>query len=404
MFSSTPNSPSSVDHHQTYRIEVFVVFDPNDETTAVETRSLHWRWQEDLCGVMRRRPLVCFYSWFCRSSFRWTNKKDFSQKQKPARLSSAEQCARIDAMKGCAQTEKNADSADLFSSIWLSWSQVIEDRISLFDFHRRLSQIDALVSNCSLRYWRGHLFSIYFWFRERETRSDFSSAPLKARNRLFSRSSFPLVFSWQCNGIDRLAPSRSFLHAVHSTACRHSESGQMYVLWCGMSLSYILLYRIDFMDKMCNNEAMVLDGDFKPGTWFQLTSSSKYQPNLSCTLKFRAAQPTQKFVITVEKMDITDCPADSLRIFDGTTLLNKDVKQQCGKPASFTFTVRREARVDRSIKASSLDQHKSSELHLHEQCCHWIHRLSSSHCSSFPRSVRLIFAHWRIFLLTTVSV
>ena len=85
---------------------------------------------------------------------------------------------------------------------------------------------------------------------------------------------------------------------------------------------------------------MVFDGDFKPGTFFQLTSNSKYQPNLSCTVVFRTAQPTQRLVITVEKMNIADCPGDTLRILDGTNLLNRDVKQQCGTPAPFTFTVR----------------------------------------------------------------
>jgi hypothetical protein len=93
------------------------------------------------------------------------------------------------------------------------------------------------------------------------------------------------------------------------------------------------------MDKMCGNEAMVLDGDVRPGTWFQLTSSSKYQPKLNCTIRFRAAQPTQRFVITIEKMNIADCPGDLLRIYDGTTLLNKDMKQQCGTPSTFSFTV-----------------------------------------------------------------
>jgi hypothetical protein len=93
------------------------------------------------------------------------------------------------------------------------------------------------------------------------------------------------------------------------------------------------------MDKMCGNDAMILDGDVKPGTWFQLTSSSKYQPKLDCSIKFRTAQPTQRFVITIEKMNIADCPGDLLHIYDGTTLLNKDVKQQCGTPAPFTFTV-----------------------------------------------------------------
>jgi len=93
------------------------------------------------------------------------------------------------------------------------------------------------------------------------------------------------------------------------------------------------------MDKMCGNEPIVLDGDLKPGTWFQLTSSSKYQPNSNCSIKFRAALPSQKLVITVEKMNIIDCPGDLLSIYDGSTLLNKDTNQRCGTPSSFTFTV-----------------------------------------------------------------
>jgi hypothetical protein len=93
------------------------------------------------------------------------------------------------------------------------------------------------------------------------------------------------------------------------------------------------------MDKMCGNQPMTFDGDIKPGTWFQLTSSSKYQPNFSCSVQFRTAQATQRLVITVEKMNIADCPGDSLRIYDGTTLLNTDIKQQCGTPAPFSFTV-----------------------------------------------------------------
>ena len=94
------------------------------------------------------------------------------------------------------------------------------------------------------------------------------------------------------------------------------------------------------MDKMCGQEPMTLEGDFKPGTWFQLTSSSKYKPNLNCSIRFRTAQTTQRLVITVEKMNIADCPSDLLHIYDGSTLLNKDIKQQCGTPSSFTFTVK----------------------------------------------------------------
>ncbi|CAF0917061.1 unnamed protein product [Rotaria sp. Silwood1] len=92
------------------------------------------------------------------------------------------------------------------------------------------------------------------------------------------------------------------------------------------------------MDKMCGNESIILDGDSKPGTSFQLTSNSKYQPNFHCTIKFRTAQATQRFVVTVEKMNTVNCPHDLLQIYDGSTLLNKDIKQQCGTPSSFSFT------------------------------------------------------------------
>ena len=90
---------------------------------------------------------------------------------------------------------------------------------------------------------------------------------------------------------------------------------------------------------MCGNDHFILDGDNKPGISLQLTSHSKYKSNVDCTVKFRAAQPSQRLIITIEKMDIADCPGDSLQIYDGTMLLNKDPKQQCGSPASFTFTV-----------------------------------------------------------------
>lgn len=93
------------------------------------------------------------------------------------------------------------------------------------------------------------------------------------------------------------------------------------------------------MDKICGNDSIVLDGDLRPGTWFHLTSSSKYQPNFSCSIKFRTAQSTQRLVITLEKMNIVDCSTDFLRIYDGTTLLNKDTKQQCGTSSTFTYTV-----------------------------------------------------------------
>ncbi len=90
---------------------------------------------------------------------------------------------------------------------------------------------------------------------------------------------------------------------------------------------------------MCGNDHLIFDGDQRPGISFQLTSSSKYKPNFSCTVRFRTAQPSQRLIITIEKMDIVDCSGDLLRIYDGTTLINNDPKQQCGSPASFTFTV-----------------------------------------------------------------
>jgi hypothetical protein len=93
------------------------------------------------------------------------------------------------------------------------------------------------------------------------------------------------------------------------------------------------------MDKMCGNDHFVFDGDSIPGISFELTSSSKYKSNMNCTVKFRTSQPSQRIIITVEKMGITDCPGDLLRIYDGTTLINPDTKQQCGSPALFTFTV-----------------------------------------------------------------
>lgn len=93
------------------------------------------------------------------------------------------------------------------------------------------------------------------------------------------------------------------------------------------------------MDKVCGNESIVLDGDSRPGTFFQLTSSSKYQPNFSCSIKIRTALPTQRIVISVEKLNTVNCPNDVLHILDGSTLLNKDIQQQCGNPAPFFFTV-----------------------------------------------------------------
>ncbi|CAF4563795.1 unnamed protein product [Rotaria sp. Silwood2] len=92
------------------------------------------------------------------------------------------------------------------------------------------------------------------------------------------------------------------------------------------------------MDKMCGNDHFIFDGDKVPGISLQLTSNSKYKRGFNCTVKFRTAQPSQRLIITIEKMDIIDCPGDSLRIYDGTTLLNKDSETQCGSPPSFTFT------------------------------------------------------------------
>lgn len=93
------------------------------------------------------------------------------------------------------------------------------------------------------------------------------------------------------------------------------------------------------MDKICGSEPIVLQGDTNPGLWLRLTSNSKYSPNLNCSLKFRTTLPSQRLVITMEKMDITDCPGDFLYIYDGTTLLNKETQQQCGTRSPFTFTV-----------------------------------------------------------------
>jgi hypothetical protein len=93
------------------------------------------------------------------------------------------------------------------------------------------------------------------------------------------------------------------------------------------------------MDKMCGNDPLILDGDNRPGISFQLTSNNKYKANFNCTVRFRTAQPSQRFIITIEKMDIADCPGDLLRIYDGTTLINRDATQQCGSPASFSLVV-----------------------------------------------------------------
>lgn len=93
------------------------------------------------------------------------------------------------------------------------------------------------------------------------------------------------------------------------------------------------------MDKMCGTAPIILDADSKPGTWFQLTSNSKYQANSNCSIQFNATRSSQRLVITVEKMNIGDCPGDSLRIYDGSILLNNNIQQQCGTNSLFTFTV-----------------------------------------------------------------
>lgn len=106
--------------------------------------------------------------------------------------------------------------------------------------------------------------------------------------------------------------------------------------WLFLFLHNVLVY----LDKLCGNDQFILDGDNKPGIILYLTSSSKYKPNTNCTVKFRTAQISQRFVVTVEKMEIKDCPGDQLIIYDGPTVLNSDGKQKCGSPAPFTFTVR----------------------------------------------------------------
>lgn len=94
------------------------------------------------------------------------------------------------------------------------------------------------------------------------------------------------------------------------------------------------------MDKICGNDPLILDGDQRPGFVLQLTNSNKYKSNINCTIRFRAAQPSQRLIITIEKMDINDCPGDSLRIYDGTNLINKAANQQCGASSSFSLLVR----------------------------------------------------------------
>lgn len=94
------------------------------------------------------------------------------------------------------------------------------------------------------------------------------------------------------------------------------------------------------MDKLCGNAPLILDGDQRPGLTLQLTNSNKYKSNLNCTIRFQTAQASQRLIVTMEKMEIKDCPSDSLRIYDGTNLINKESNQQCGSPSSFSLTVR----------------------------------------------------------------
>ena len=94
------------------------------------------------------------------------------------------------------------------------------------------------------------------------------------------------------------------------------------------------------MDEMCGNSPFSLSGDDTPGITLELTSSKKYKQNFNCTVKFITQQPSQRLVITVEDMQIEDCPGDTLRIYDGTSLINKDSLPQCGSiRKSSTFTV-----------------------------------------------------------------
>ncbi|CAF5102034.1 unnamed protein product, partial [Rotaria socialis] len=61
--------------------------------------------------------------------------------------------------------------------------------------------------------------------------------------------------------------------------------------------------------------------------------------NLNCTVKFRTAQPSQRLIVTIERMNILDCPGDLLKIYDGKKIVNANLERQCGSSASFTFTV-----------------------------------------------------------------
>lgn len=93
------------------------------------------------------------------------------------------------------------------------------------------------------------------------------------------------------------------------------------------------------MDKICNGNPIALNGDNRTGIFIQLTGNSKYAPNMDCSVTFRTSLATQRLIVTVEKMNVADCPADTLKIYDGTNLLTKDSKQQCGTTNHYTFTV-----------------------------------------------------------------
>ncbi|CAF3043071.1 unnamed protein product [Rotaria socialis] len=92
------------------------------------------------------------------------------------------------------------------------------------------------------------------------------------------------------------------------------------------------------MDRMCGDDPFILNGDNRPGISFYLTSNSKYKANLNCTVKFRTAQPSQRLIVTIERMNILDCPGDLLKIYDGKKIVNANLERQCGSSASFTFT------------------------------------------------------------------
>ena len=138
------------------------------------------------------------------------------------------------------------------------------------------------------------------------------------------------------------------------------------------------------MDKLCGGDQVVLDGDVKPGVALQLTSSSKYKPNMNCKVGFRTAQPSQRLIITVEKMDIGDCPSDTLVIYDGATLLNKDPKQQCGSPASYSLTVAGSSRLRHSFIVYS-EFLESNQSDIQEQRRRRILWLPRRHCPTLSQ-------------------